>query len=313
MSRTLRIGTRGSKLALAQSRWVQACLRQRHPDVAIKLVVIKTTGDRFVDQPLSQLGGKGVFVKEIEEALLAGVIDGAVHSMKDVPSELASGLVIAATPRREDPRDLLITRDRIAFSELPRGARIGTSSLRRMALLRFLRKDLEVLSLRGNVDTRLDKLQRGELDAIVLAAAGLRRLGIERPDAEAFDPERFVPAIGQGVLALESRADDTLALLAVLNDPTTRVAVNAERAFQRRVGGSCRTPLAAHARVENDMVKLLALIAAPDGSRVLRSERAAASADAVALGESVADELLGQGGAEILRALDAESGARNGG
>ena len=313
MKRILRIGTRGSKLALAQSRWVQACLQEHHPDLTIEMVVIKTTGDRFVDQPLSQLGGKGVFVKEIEEAMLAGSIDCAVHSMKDVPSELAPGLVIAATPRREDPCDLLIARDGVRFADLPGGARIGTSSLRRMALLRALRSDLEVHSLRGNVDTRLGKLDRGELDAIVLAAAGLRRLGIERSEAEAFDPEAFVPAIGQGVLALESRADATVAVLAVLDDAATRVTVTAERAFLRRVGGSCRTPLAAYATREGTAILLRALIADPDGTRVLRGERVGPATDAVPLGEGLADELLGRGGAEILRALDAQSGARDGG
>ncbi len=313
MSHTLRIGTRGSKLALAQSRWVQSCLQARHPDLAIELVVIKTTGDRFVDQPLSQLGGKGVFVKEIEEAMLAGTIDCAVHSMKDVPSELAPGLVIAATPPREDPRDLLITRANVGFHQLPSGARIGTSSLRRMALLRAFRSDIEVQTLRGNVDTRLGKLDGGELDAIVLAAAGLRRLGIARQDSVAFDPEHFVPAIGQGVLALESRADATVALLAVLEDAPTRIAVTAERAFLLRVGGSCRTPLAAYATVNGDSITLRALIADPDGTRVLRAEHSGSAATAVALGTGLADELLGRGGAEILRALDVQSGARDGG
>jgi hydroxymethylbilane synthase len=313
LNRTLRIGTRGSKLALAQSRWVQACLQRQHPGLTLEMVVIKTTGDRFVDQPLSQLGGKGVFVKEIEEAMLAGSIDCAVHSMKDVPSELAPGLVIAATPPREDPRDLLITGDRAGVAQLRRGARIGTSSLRRMALLRAWRSDLEVHSLRGNVDTRLGKLDRGELDAIVLAAAGLRRLGIERPDAEPLDPLHFVPAIGQGVLALESRADATVPLLAVLDDPPTRIAVAAERAFLLRVGGSCRTPLAAYATLDAETLTLRALIADPDGTRVLRGEHSGAAAEAAALGTRLADELLGRGGAEILRALEAQSGARDGG
>jgi hydroxymethylbilane synthase len=313
LNRTLRIGTRGSKLALAQSGWIRDCLQRRHPDLSIEMVVIKTTGDRFVDQPLSELGGKGVFVKEIEEAMLAGTIDCAVHSMKDVPSELAPGLVIAATPPREDPRDLLIARDHVGFSALRPGARVGTSSLRRMALLRASRSDLEVHSLRGNVDTRLGKLDRGEFDAIVLAAAGLRRLGIERPDGVPFDPEDFVPAIGQGVLALESRADATVAVLAVLDDTSTRIAVNAERAFLLRVGGSCRTPLAAYATADGGTITVRALIADPDGTRVLRGTHTGASADAAAIGTALADELLGRGGTDILRALDEQSGTRNGG
>jgi hydroxymethylbilane synthase len=313
VSRTLRIGTRGSKLALAQSRWVQACLERQHPGLTVEMLVIKTAGDRFVDRPLSEIGGKGVFVKEIEDAMLAGTIDCAVHSMKDVPSELAPGLVIAATPPREDPRDLLITRDTVGFSQLRRGARVGTSSLRRMALLRAFRSDLDVHSLRGNVDTRLAKLDRGELDAIVLAAAGLRRLGIERPAAEPFDPLHFVPAIGQGVLALESRADATAELLAVLEDTATRIAMIAERAFLLRVGGSCHTPLAAYATVAGDLITLRGLIADPDGTRVVRGEHSGVTAAAAAVGTGLADELLGRGGTEILRALEAQSGAHDGG
>lgn len=313
MNRTLRIGTRGSKLALTQSRWVQSCLQQRHPQLTIELVTIKTSGDRFVDQPLSEIGGKGLFVKEIEEAMVAGTIDCAVHSMKDVPGELAPGLVIAATPPREDPRDVLIARNGAGFEQLPRGARVGTSSLRRMALLRALRSDLDVRSLRGNVDTRLAKLDRGELDAIVLAAAGLRRLGIERRDAEPFDPQHFLPAVGQGVLALESRADDTATLLAVLDDAPTRIAVTAERAFLLRVGGSCRTPLAAYATLDGNTLTLRALIADPDGTRVLRAEHRGPAGQAAALGAALADELLGRGGADILRALEAQSGAHDGG
>lgn len=313
MTHTLRIGTRGSQLALAQSRWVRACLQQHYPDLTIEMVIIKTTGDRFVDRPLSQIGGKGVFVKEIEDAMLAGTIDCAVHSMKDVPSELAPGLVIAATPPREDPRDLLIARGGVGFAQLPRGARIGTSSLRRTALLRAARRDVEVHNLRGNVDTRLGKLDRGELDAVVLAAAGLHRLGIERRDAAPFDPLDFVPAIGQGVLALESRTDATATRLAVLDDAPTRIAVTAERAFLLRVGGSCRTPLAAYATVDGDAITLRALIADPDGTRVLRGERRGSAVEAATLGTALAGELLGRGGAEILRALDAHSGARDGG
>lgn len=313
MTQTLRIGTRGSKLALAQSHWVKGCLEQRHPGLSIEMVVIKTAGDRFVDRPLSEIGGKGVFVKEIEDAMLAGSIDCAVHSMKDVPSELAPGLVIAATPPREDPRDLLIARSGVGFAQLPSGARIGTSSLRRMALLRAARNDLDIDQLRGNVDTRLGKLDRGELDAIVLAAAGLRRLGIVRPEGEPFDPLDFVPAIGQGVLALESRNDETVGVLAVLEDQRTRIAVTAERAFLLRVGGSCRTPLAAYATVDGDTMTVRALIADPDGTRVLRGEHIGAIGEATALGTALADELLGRGGADILRALDAQSGVRDGG
>jgi hydroxymethylbilane synthase len=303
MRRTVRIGTRGSKLALTQTRWVQGRLQHERPDLDVQLVTITTSGDRFVDQPLSTIGGKGLFVKEIEEALVAGRIDCAVHSMKDVPNELAPGLIIAAIPPREDARDVLITRDGHGLDRLPPNARLGTSSLRRMALLRAVRADLEVMNLRGNVDTRLRKLDAGEVDAIVLAAAGLRRLGIEHPGMVCFDLQQFIPAIGQGALAIESRDDDTAALLAPLDHPHTRLAVSAERAFLLRVGGSCRTPLAAHATVNADTVELRALIASPEGTRVVRGARTGTAATAAAMGTDLAEELLRRGGAEILRAL----------
>jgi hydroxymethylbilane synthase len=309
LSQTLRIGTRGSQLALTQSRWVQAALQRYHPHRTIELVIIKTTGDRFLDTPLSAIGGKGVFVKEIEEALTAGRIDCAVHSMKDVPTELAPGLVIAAIPLREDPRDILISRARGNLQDLAHGARLGTSSLRRMALVRAQRADLDVVALRGNVDSRLRKLDAGELDAIVLAAAGLRRLGITRQDTATLDPIDFVPAIGQGALAIESRDDATRALLVVLDHADTRVAVNAERTFLARVGGSCRTPLAAHATVSGGQMDLRALIANPDGTEVVRGTRSGNAGSAGELGRELADELLAGGGRRILDALsDAQHG-----
>jgi hydroxymethylbilane synthase len=303
VSHLIRIGTRGSKLALTQSRWVQARLQEARSDIAAELVTITTSGDRFLDRPLSAIGGKGLFVKEIEEALSARAIDCAVHSMKDVPDELAPGLVIAAVPAREDPRDLLIARGGNSLSGLPNGARVGTSSLRRMALCRAARCDLDVIPLRGNVDTRLRKLDAGEVDAIVLAAAGLRRLGITRADAALFDPDDFVPAIGQGALAIETRNDSTAAILAALDDPSTRVAVTAERAFLHRVGGSCRTPLAAHATIHGESMTLRALIASPDGSRVIRGERTGRPTQGAAMGVDLADDLLARGGAAILQAL----------
>ena len=303
MSLRIRIGTRGSQLALTQSRWVQARLQEARPDIEAELVTITTSGDRFLDQPLSAIGGKGLFVKEIEEALSAGAIDCAVHSMKDVPDELAPGLVIAAVPARQDPRDLLIARGGNSLTALPNGARLGTSSLRRMALCRAARRDLDVIQLRGNVDTRLRKLDAGVVDAIVLAAAGLQRLGIARADAAFFDPEDFVPAIGQGALAVETRDDATAAILAALDDAKTHVAVTAERAFLHRVGGSCRTPLAAHATLHGESMTLRALIASPDGSRVVRGARTANPAQGTAMGVDLADDLLARGGAAILQAL----------
>jgi len=303
VKRAIRIGTHGSTLALAQARWVQACLRQQHPQLHVELVPIKTTGDRFLDQPLSLIGGKGEFVKEIDAALAAETIDCAVHSLKDVPSELAPGLVIAAIPPREDPRDVLITRDGLALDQLPRGTRLGTSSLRRMALLRASRSDLEVVNLRGNVDGRLRKLDMGEVDALILAAAGLRRLGIERGGIVSFDPQHFIPAIGQGALAIESRDDEIVALLAPLDHADTRAAVTAERAFLSRVGGSCRTPLAAHATVRADSLEMRALIARPDGTLVVRGARTGPVSEGARLGADLAEELLSRGGAEVLQAL----------
>jgi hydroxymethylbilane synthase len=304
LRQTLRIGTRGSQLALTQSRWVQSALQRLYPDLTIELVTIRTTGDRFLDAPLSTIGGKGVFVKEIEDALTAGRIDCAVHSMKDVPIELPPGLVIAAIPARAAAHDTLISRARVALRQLPRGARVGTSSLRRMALIHAQRRDFEVVALRGNVDTRLRKLDAGELDAVVLAAAGLHRLGITRLEAEALDPEDFIPAIGQGALAIESRDDSTRPLLLALDDAETRISVSAERAFLARVGGSCRTPLAAYATVEVGRLNLRALIAHPDGTAVVRGCRAGAADKAPDLGHELADELLDRGGRRILNSLD---------
>jgi len=306
VSRTIRIGTRGSQLALVQSRWVQACIQRQLPDCTVELVTITTSGDRFVEQPLSLIGGKGLFVKEIEEAMQSGVIDCAVHSMKDVPGVLATGLVLAAIPPREDVRDVLITSDGRRLDQLPPGAHVGTSSLRRMALARAARPDLEVLNLRGNVDTRLRKLDRGEFGAVMLAAAGLNRLGIRRAGVVYCDPVDFVPAVGQGALAIESRADDTAALLAALDDAVTRTAITAERAFLARAGGSCRTPLAAYATITQDRLVLRALIASPDGRQVVRGERRGPATAGAELGTELAEELLGKGGAEILRVLQAE-------
>lgn len=304
MTGTIRIGTRGSRLALAQSHWVSAWLERTYPGLRVDLITIKTSGDRFVDQPLSTLGGKGLFVKEIEEALASHAVDCAVHSLKDVPNELLPGLTLAAIPLREDPRDVLIARGGRTLHELPDGARVGTSSLRRMALLRAAHPQLDVRPLRGNVDSRLRKLDSGDFEAIVLAAAGLRRLGIARPAAVFLDPTQFVPAIGQGALAIETRADEAAALLAPLNDDVTRVAVTAERAFLHRVGGSCRTPLAAHATVHDDVVTLRALIASPDGQEVIAGVVRGPRGDAAGLGTTLADDLLGRGGARILAALE---------
>jgi hydroxymethylbilane synthase len=301
----LRIGTRGSRLALAQAEWVRRRLEEVHGGLRAELVIIRTSGDRFVDRPLIDIGGKGLFVKEIEEALSAGEIDCAVHSMKDLPAELAAGLVLACVPAREDPRDVLITRLAGGLQNLPSAARVGTSSLRRAALLHAARPDLDVSALRGNVDTRLRKLAAGEVDAIVLARAGLNRMGLDPEHAEVCDPAEFVPAIGQGALALESRPDATCDRLAALEHAPTRRAVTAERALLVAVGGSCVTPLAAHATIEGGHLKLRAVIAAPDGSRIVRGEAQGPETDPERIGSDLAQRLLARGGAEILAALEA--------
>jgi hydroxymethylbilane synthase len=309
MNRVVRIGTRGSALALAQARLVAQWLQSRYPEIVVEQVIIKTTGDRFVDRPLRSLGGKGVFVKEIEDALIANAVDCAVHSMKDVPSDLAPGLVIAAIPARAAAHDVLISRGAHALHQLPAGTRVGTSSLRRMALLRTARPDAQVVPLRGNVDTRLRKLDAGELDAVILAAAGLQRLGIEHAGAVRLPMDSFLPAIGQGALAIETRDDSSVALFAPFNDSSAAIAVAAERAFLRRVGGSCQTPLAAHATLDAAVLTLRALIASVDGTEVVGGERVGPSTAAVEVGQALADELLERGGRDILAALSEDGNA----
>jgi hydroxymethylbilane synthase len=299
----LRIGTRGSRLALAQASWVRERLAAADPELRPELVVIKTSGDHLRDVPLYQVGGKGLFVKELESALAAGTIDCAVHSLKDVPGELAPGLIIAAVPEREDAADVVVTRDAGGLAGLAAGARVGTSSPRRAALVRALWPALDLVALRGNVDTRLAKLAAREVDGLLLAAAGLRRLGIHPPHVEACDPGQFVPAIGQGALALESQPGAIAERLAVIEHRPSRLAVDAERAFLRAVGGTCVSPLAAHATIDDHRLTLRALIAQPDGSRVLRGEVAGAADDGLRLGRELAERLLHDGGAELLRTL----------
>jgi hydroxymethylbilane synthase len=303
VSAVLRIGTRGSRLALAQAEWVRQRLEAAHPGLRAELRVIKTSGERIRDVPLHQVGGKGLFVKELENALGDGSIDCAVHSLKDLPGELAPGLIIAAVPEREDPHDVVITRQAGGLAALPHGARAGTSSPRRAALLRALRPHLAVVDLRGNVDTRLAKLERGEVDALVLAAAGLRRLGVAPPHAEPCDLREFVPAIGQGALALESRPGAVAERLAAIEHRPSRQAIDAERAFLTTVGGTCVTPLAAHATVAERRLTLRALIAHPDGTHSVRGEDEGDAADGSRLGRALAERLLRDGGAALLREL----------
>jgi hydroxymethylbilane synthase len=303
------IATRGSKLALAQARWVAGRLAALRPGLEVELKVIKTKGDKITDVPLAAVGGKGLFVKEIEEALLAGRAQLAVHSMKDVPAELPPGLVIAGVSPRQDVRDVLVSRRWGSLEELPPGARVGTSSLRRRAQLLARRPDLEVVPLRGNVETRLRKLDEQGLDAVILAAAGLARLGLEQVATQYLPVETLLPAVGQGALGLECREDDaaTRELVAALADPAAAAAVEAERAFLGRLEGGCQVPIAAHAVLEGDRLWLRGLVADLEGRRLVRAQGRAPRAEAAALGRQVAEEVLESGGREILAQVYGEA------
>ena len=295
--KTLTIGSRGSQLALWQARHVASRLEQL--GAATRIEIIKTTGDRLQTASLIEAGGKGLFTKEIEEALLAGVIDIAVHSLKDLPAETPSGLVIAAIPEREDPRDALIGR---RLNDLPNGARVGTSSSRRAAQLLHLRPDLRTQPIRGNVDTRLRKSKTAEYDAIVLAVAGLRRLRLDNEITEVLSPDQMCPAAGQGALAIETRADDPARDLCVaLNHEPTSRAVTCERAVLAALGGGCQLPLGAFAHLRDDLLHVLAVVVSPDGSKYLKAT-AASRDDSETLGRAVAEDLLSKGARSILAA-----------
>jgi hydroxymethylbilane synthase len=296
----IRIGTRASALALVQAGEMAAALRARGQDVEI--LPIRTEGDRLAAARLATIGGKGLFVREIEDALLAGTVDVAVHSLKDLPAELPEGLMLAAFPVREDPRDTIITRSPGGLSGLPPGAVVGTSSPRRRALVLAARPDLVVEPLRGNVDTRLKKLETEAFDAVILAAAGLKRLGLMPTHAEPLAVDTFVPAVGQGVLGLEARADDARVrtALAALDDRVTRACALAERAFLTRLGASCVTPVAGHASIESGTLVMRALVVSEDGKRILRERGTATLPEASSLGRRLAESLLGQGAATMV-------------
>ena len=311
---SLVIGTRGSSLAIWQAEWIQARLHEIAPAITVTLQRIKTSGDKILDVPLAKIGGKGLFVKEIEEALLRGEIDLAVHSMKDVPTMLPDALEILCIPAREDARDALISRKGregqvgqagLTLNQLPTGTRIGTSSLRRQSQLLHHRPDLKIEMLRGNVETRLRKLNQGDYDAIVLAAAGLRRMGWDGEVTEYLSLDVSLPAIGQGALAIEGRRDDEFvrALLSELDDPTTHTAVTAERALLDRLQGGCQVPIAAHATIERGRLSLTGLVASPDGATLIRDAVAGSASDARALGIRLAEQLLAAGADVILRDL----------
>jgi hydroxymethylbilane synthase len=298
----IRIATRRSPLAKWQANHVSDLLRRNEPGLEVRLHEVVTKGDRILDVPLADVGGKGLFVKEIEDVLLAGDAEVAVHSMKDLPALLAEGLVVGAVPEREDPRDALCSPRHRTLAQLPRGAKVGTSSLRRSAQLMAIRPDLDIRVVRGNVETRLRKASE-ELDAVVLAYAGLRRLGLAQHATQVFSPEEMLPAVAQGALALEARAADaaTLKRLAVLEHAETRVRTEAERGFLARIEGGCQVPIAGHATVEGGEVVLRALVASLDGTRVIRAERSGPFAEARRMGAAVAEELLSKGADAILR------------
>jgi hydroxymethylbilane synthase len=306
VSATLRIATRKSQLALWQAQHVGGLLSAAHPGLKIELVPLLTQGDRIQDRSLADIGGKGLFIKELEVAIEQQRADIAVHSMKDVPADLPAGFSIAAVLTRADPRDALVTTTGITrVEDLPRGSTVGTSSLRRQAQLCALRPDIKIEALRGNVDTRLRKLDAGGLDAIVLACAGLARLGLESRITARLDPAICLPAVTQGIIGIECRSDDTRTrtLLEVLEDPATRKVMEAERAFSRRLGGSCQSPIAAYAELHANQIKLQGLVAEPDGSRLLRDSLTAGHENPQALGLHLAERILAAGAGPLLERL----------
>lgn len=299
----IRLGTRGSRLAVVQSESVAVSLRAR--GVEVELVVIRTSGDRLAQVALADFGGKALFVKEIEEALLAGRVDVGVHSLKDMPSELPDALTLGAFPAREDPCDVLLGRRGGGWDALPAGAVVGTSSPRRRAMVLARRPDLRAEPIRGNVETRLEKLRAGAYDALVMAAAGLKRLGLCPAHATPLDPVEFVPAVGQGVLAVEARQADRelLEVLRAVDDTRTRHAAQAERAFLARLGAGCHTPVAAHARLDGVSLLLTGVVSSPDGATVLRGSRGGPAVDGERLGVALAEDLLAKGATAVLDAI----------
>jgi len=299
--KTLRIGTRASQLALWQANWVKSELEKRYPGMEVSLLKIKTIGDKILDVPLAQVGGKGLFVKEIEEAMLRGDIDIAVHSMKDVPTEFPEGLGLHCITEREDPRDAVISRG-IKFADLPKGAKIGTSALRRQAQLLKIRPDMEMVIIRGNVETRINKLEAENLDAVILAAAGLKRLGFTDKVAEYLPTDISIPAIGQGALGIECRLDNEEVKSAIdfFNHPATAYAVRAERALLWRCEGGCQVPIAAFGEVEGDQLKLTGFIASVDGKTSVKGSVSGPAEECEKLGITLAEQLLKDGGHEIL-------------
>lgn len=307
--RALRVGTRGSQLALAQTRGIVATLKERLPDIEIEIEIIKTTGDLVTDVPLSRVGDRGLFIKEIENALLDGSVDFAVHSMKDLPSSLPDGLAVAAVTTRLDPRDALVSREARSIETLPRNGTLATGSLRRRSQALAVRPDLRVVELRGNITTRLRKFDESNWDSMILASAGLTRLGLDGRIASPISVDEMLPAVGQGALGLEARADDVevLECLGSLNAQESATAVTAERALLRRLQGGCQVPIGAHGRILEKGLVLDAYIGSTDGRQHLRRQAEGAPERAEEIGESLAEQMLGEGGEEILEETRAEA------
>ena len=303
MRKDIRIGTRASALALWQAEWVKSELEKKYPGMTVTLTKIKTTGDKILDVPLAKVGGKGLFVKEIEEAMLEGEIDIAVHSMKDVPTFFPDGLHLGAITKREDARDALLTRNNLKFRDLPKGANVGTSSLRRQAQLMSIRPDFVIHQLRGNVDTRIRKLKEGQYDAIILAAAGVKRLGLAENVSEYIDAEISLPAIGQGALGIECRVDDRELndLIAFFNHADSRTCVTGERALLRRLEGGCQVPIACYGQMNDGKLKLTGLVGSVDGKRIIKDSIEGDPEKADKLGVTLAEKLLSRGADVILR------------
>jgi len=305
-NKTIKIGTRGSKLALWQANWVKSALNAGNTSIAVELVPIKTRGDKILDVPLAKVGGKGLFVKEIEDALLNGRIDLAVHSMKDMPSEIPDGLCVGAIPEREIPQDVLISKKGLLLYDLMPGARIGTSSLRRSSQLLHARPDLVILPLRGNLDTRLKKLETENLDAIILAAAGVKRLGLENRITEYLDENVMLPAVGQGALCIEIRQNDPEIepIISALNHQQSWTVVMGERAFLNRLEGGCQVPIAAHGKIEKSTFTLCGLVAAVDGTIVIKETLSGPEDSSESIGVKLADRLLSMGAKNIMENLN---------
>ncbi len=305
----IKIGTRGSQLALWQANWVKSALEKINDSLTVELTIIKTKGDKILDVPLAKVGGKGLFVKEIEEALLTEKIDLAIHSMKDMPSELPDGLCIGAIPERETPNDVLLSGKNLCLSDLPQGATVGTSSLRRSSQLMRVRPDIHIVPLRGNIDTRIKKLKSGQMDAIILAAAGVKRLNFQDEITEYIEPSIMLPAVGQGALCIEIRKNDARIseLTSRLDDHTTRVTVLGERAFLHRLEGGCQVPIAAHGKLEHQELSITGLVADLDGTKIIKETLKGPEESFERLGIELAEQLLKKGAGDILEKLNKDA------